>query len=159
MAKTQIEGDAEVVRLLRESARLHLTAIETYAGQAVHFGRWGYPKLAERMEAEAADERKHLGGLLALLERYDEAPDYQHDAPDWPRHDFTGILAANLAMEIAAAEAEELGVQAACEAMDEDVARVFRENLKASRQSIDEITATLRVVESVSVQNYLANQT
>ena len=159
MAKTQIEGNVDVVRCLRESASLHLTAIETYTGQAAHLERWGYPKLAEKMEAEAADERGHLNGLLALLERYDEPPDWSHDVPDWPRHDFVGLLTANLAMERAAADVEEQGVRAACEALDEDVARVFRENLRASRQSIDEITATLLVIDDVSVQNYLANQT
>lgn len=149
---------AGVVASLQVSVRLHLTAIENYATQAAHFGRWGYSKLAAKYAEDAEEERGHLKSLLERLEYYDVQPEYEHDQPSWPRHDFEGIVAANYELESATAAAERAGVLASRAVGDEVSALVFAANLAGSESSIAAIEATQKVLEQIGLDNYLANQ-
>ena len=147
-----------VIDALQASVRLHMTAIETYQSQAEHFDRWGYGKLAAAYRADVEEERGHLHKVQARLEFYDVQPTYDHDQPEWPRHDFEGILAANLALESTAAEVERANVLACRAVGDELSAEIFSELLEGSEASVAEIEATQRVIEQIGLDNYLANQ-
>lgn len=149
---------ASVEAALQLSVSLHLTAIEQYAAQAEHFGRWGYAKLAEAARAEAEDEREHLRKAMARLEFYDIQPTCDHDKPEWPRHDYEGILAANYALELKAMEAERGNVMVARHAGDELSASIFAELLAGSEASVKEIEATMRVIDQIGIDNFLANK-
>jgi len=147
-----------VIDALQSSVRLHLLAIENYQSQAEHFDRWGYGKLAAGYRADVEEERGHLHEVQARLEFYDVQPTYDHDQPDWPRHDFDGVLAANLSLEMAAAEVERANVLTCRAAGDELSAKIFAKLLKGSEASVAEIEATQRVIEQIGIDNYLANQ-
>lgn len=147
-----------VISALQASVRLHLTAIENYQAQAEHFDRWGYRKLAEKYRGDAAEEREHLAKVMARLEYYDEQPVYDHDEPSWPRHDYEGIVAANLELETAAAKVERANVLACRTVGDELSAIIFADLLEGSEGSIAEIEAVQKVLEQIGVDNYLANQ-
>lgn len=135
-----------------------MTAIENYQTQAEHFGRWGYSKLAEKYRGDVEEERQHLGKVLSRLEYYDEQPVYDHDEPSWPRHDFEGIVAANLELETAASKVERQNVLTCRAAGDELSAVIFAELLEGSEGSIAEIEAIQKVLEQIGVDNFLANQ-
>jgi bacterioferritin (cytochrome b1) len=147
-----------VIDALQASVRLHLLAIENYQSQAEHLDRWGYGKLAAGCRADAEEERGHLHEVQSRLEYYDVQPTYDHDQPDWPRHDYEGILAANLSLETAAAEAERGGVLACRAAGDELSAVVIGKLLEGSEEAIAKIEAVQRVIEQIGLDNYLANQ-
>lgn len=147
-----------VIDALQASVRLHMTAIEHYQSQAEHFDRWGYGKLATAARGDVEEERGHLHEVQARLEYYDEQPAYDHDQPDWPRHDFEGILAANLAIETAAADVERANVTACRAVGDEISARIFAELLEGSEEAVAAIEAKQRVIEQIGLDNYLANQ-
>jgi bacterioferritin len=152
-----VKADKKVIEALQGSVGLHLLAIETYTGQKEHFERLGYSKLAERAAADVAEEQGHLSRLLARLEFYDTAPEYDHDAPEWPRDDYPGILEANLGLESTAAEFEREAVTTSREAGDELTAKLFAKNLRGSEDSVREITAIQKIIKDISLQNYLAN--
>lgn len=147
-----------VIDALQASVGLHLTAIEHYQSLAEHFDRWGYGKLAVAYREDAEEERGHLREVLARLEYYDTQATHEHEPPDWPRHDYEGILAANLALETAAAEVERANVLACRAVGDEISALVFASLLEGSDSSIAKIEATQKVIEQIGVDNYLANQ-
>ena len=147
-----------VIDALQASVRLHMTAVETYQSQAEHFERWGYGKLAAAALGEAEEERRHLHEVQSRLEYYDVQPAYDHDQPDWPRHDFEGILAANLSLETAAAEAERANVTACRAVGDEISAVIFTQLLEGSEEAMAANEAKQRVIEQIGVDNYLANQ-
>ena len=147
-----------VIDALQASVRLHMTAIEHYQSQAEHFDHWGYGKLADASRGEAEEERRHLHKVQARLEYYDVQPAFDHDQPDWPRHDFEGILAANLSLETAAAEVERANV-AACRAVGDEISAViFAQLLEGSEGAMAETEAKQRVIEQIGVDNFLANQ-
>lgn len=147
-----------VVNALQASLRLHLTAVENYQAQAEHFDRWGYSKLADKYRGDVAEEREHLASVMQRLEYYDEQPVYDHDEPSWPRHDYEGIVAANLELETAAAKVERANVLACRAVGDEVSARIFADLLEGSEGSIAEIEAIQKVLEQIGVDNFLANQ-
>ena len=147
-----------VINALQASVRLHLTAIENYQAQAEHFDRWGYKKLGEKYREDVEEERGHLAKVMARLEYYDEQPVYDHDEPSWPRHDYEGIIAANLELESAAAKVERANILACRAVGDELSAKIFAKLLKGSEGSIAEIEAIQKVLEQLGVDNYLANQ-
>lgn len=147
-----------VIDALQASVRLHLTAIENYQAQAEHFGRWGYSKLAEKYRGDVEEERQHLGKVLSRLEYYDVQPSYDHDEPNWPRHDFEGILSANLELETMAAKVERQNVLVSRAAGDELSAVIFTSLLEGSEGSIAEIEAIQKVLDQIGTDNYLANQ-
>lgn len=147
-----------VIAALQTSASLHLTAIEHYQALAAHFERWGYAKLGAKCREDAEEERGHLAKVLARLEYYDVQPTYAHETPEWPRHDYEGILAANLALETAAAEAERANILASRAVGDELSASVFIDLLIGSEESIKEIEAIQKVLEQIGTDNFLANQ-
>lgn len=147
-----------VINALQASVRLHMTAIESYQAQAEHFARWGYAKLGEKYRGEAEEERGHLKKCLERLEYYDEQPAYDHDEPNWPRHDYEGILAANLELEMTAMKVERANVLVCRAAGDELSAELFADLLEGSEGSVAEIEAIQKVLEQIGTDNYLANQ-
>lgn len=147
-----------VIDALQASVRLHLTAIEHYQTLSGHLGRWGYAKLASKYAEDAAEERDHLKAVMGRLEYYDVQPTYEHDAPSWPRHDFEGILAANLALESAAAETERANVLTARSVGDERSAIIFAGLLEGSEGAISDIEAAQKVIEQIGLDNYLSVQ-
>ena len=153
-----ISSVGNVVDALQLSRSLHLTAIEQYQAQAEHFRRWGYSKLAKEFDADVEEERGHLKKVTARLEYYDVEPGYEHASPEWPRHDFEGILDANYALEYGAMNVERANVIVARNAGDEITAKIFAKLLKGSEASVSEIEATKLVIEQLGLENYLANK-
>ncbi len=143
---------------LQVSARLHWLAIAQYTSQAEHFDRWGYSKLAAAAREEAEDERGHLRAVMSRLEFYDIQPTTEHDQPNWPRHDFEGILASNYALEAAAMVTERGNVLVARAAGDELSAAVFAQLLAGSEESVARIEADRRLIEQIGLDNFLANK-
>lgn len=147
----------DVLSALQRSLSLHLTAIEAYQTISSHVRRWGYDKLGNRFASDAEGERIHLRAVLARLEFYGQGGELAHAAPAWPRHNVLGILAFSLDLENGAAAAERNGILISRAAGDEGSALVFAELLKDSEQSVEEITADLRVIADVGIDNWLAN--
>lgn len=147
-----------IVDALQKSVAAHLTAIENYSGQAAHFARQGYSKLAKSAEDDATEEREHLAKLFSRLETFDTQPAWTHANPSFPAGDFAGILAANLSLETAAAVVERAGILTARASGDEITAKIFAENLGGSEDSIREIEARQIVIADIGMENYLANQ-
>lgn len=153
-----IASAGDVIAALQLSRRLHLTAIEQYQDQAVHFLRWGYSKLAAETEADVEEERGHLKVITARLEFYDVEPECREEEPEWPRHDYEGILDANYALEYGAMNAERSNVIVARNAGDEVTAKIFAKLLKGSEASVSEIEATKKQIEQIGLDNYLAKK-
>lgn len=149
---------ASVEAALQLAASLHWLAIEQYTLQAVHFARWGYSKLAAEAAADAQEEREHLAKVAERLEFYDVQATCDHEKPSWPRHDYEGILSANLALETKVMEAERGCILVARAAGDELSALVLTELLAGSEEAVKKIEAARRLIEQIGLDNYLADK-
>ena len=153
-----IASVGDVIAALQLSRSLHLTAIEQYQDQAVHFLRWGYSKLAAEAEADVEEERGHLKAITARLEFYDVEPECGHEEAEWPRHDYEGILDANYALESGAMNVERSNVIVARHAGDELTAGIFASILAGSEASVSANEAAKKQIEQIGLDNYLANK-
>lgn len=148
----------EIIAKLRESALLHIQAIEVYSEQAVHLREWGYAKLAAKCEEDAKEEREHLDRIVARLEFLDEPVGQSAVTLAWPRHSITGLITSNLTLERSSAESEREGITVSVEGKDEGTAEVFRENLKGSEQGVQFWKAQAKILNTIGEANYLAAQ-
>ena len=153
-----ITSDTSVIAALQKSVAMHLTAIEHYSTLAEHLDRWGYSQLGETYRADAEEERGHFKKCVERLEFYDVAPVLTHPAPSWPRHDFAGILDANMQLEQKTAIAERANILASRAVGDELSALVFAELLEGSEESIKDIQAVQSVIKQIGLDNYLADK-
>lgn len=147
-----------IIEALQAALRAHWTAIEAYTTQATHFARWGYGRLATAAAEDAAEERTHCNRLLERLETFAVPPAYDHAAPVWPAGDIPGILAANLALETAAAAVERAGIETAREFGDEITAKLLGKNLAGSEESIRTLEAQQFLITQTGLQNWLTTQ-
>jgi bacterioferritin len=147
-----------VVEALQRSLSLHLSQAEAYEGQASHFQRWGYSRLAGTWAAYAAEERGHATKVIDRLEFFDAKPILDHEVTEWTRHDFAAILDSNYLGDIEAAEAERSGFVLCTQIGDSDSAAVFAELLHGSEKGMAEIEATRMVISEIGLDNYLANK-
>jgi len=147
-----------VIDALQMSVVAHLTAIETYTGQAAHFSRLGYGKLASRAKDDAEEERGHLAKLLGRIESLDTAPAWTHATPSWTQGSLLDILSANLSIEQMAAGIERDGILTARLAGDEVTAKILAGNLEGSESSITEIEAMQRQIAEMTLPNFLSTQ-
>ena len=151
--------DQSIIEALQTSLKLHWTAIATYSAQAAHFGRWGYSKLSSAAMDDVKEEQEHAARLMNRLEVFDVVSQNELANPvDFPRHDYAGILAANLLLESASATAERAAILTARQFGDEITAGVFAENLDGSEDSIIQIEAEQKVISQIGIDNYLANK-
>ena len=129
-----------------------------YSTLAEHLDRWGYSQLGEKYRADAEEERGHFKKCVERLEFYDVAPVLTHPAPSWPRHDFAGILVANMQLEQKTAIAERANILASRAVGDELSALVFAELLEGSEESIKDIQAVQSMIKQIGMDNYLADK-
>lgn len=147
-----------IVDALQAALKNHWTQILAYEAQAEHFLRWGYKKLAETFKAYSVEEHEHLRLTMARLEFYDVQPSYDFPIPEWPRHDFEGILQSNYDVALAASGDERSGYKLAVEIGDSTSADVFAVLLKGSEDAMAEIEAVRLVIDQIGIDNYLADQ-
>lgn len=153
-----MNATAPVTAALQLCLSLHWLALELYRAQAAHFARAGYAKLASAAVADVAEEGEHADRLLRRLEELDTPADYAHPPAQWPRlPDYPGLLAANLALEQAALQAERDAILTARAAGDERTAALLAENLEGSEASVVAIEAQQRVIAGVGLDQYLAS--
>jgi len=144
-----------VLEALQASCRLHLTAVEHYAGIAAHLRALGY-SLGVFYRDQSDKEASHLRLLMDRLEYLGVAPSLDHKLPTWPRHDYAGILTANLLLETAAAALEGLNISVCRDAGDEQSALVFVELLAGSEASVIQTEAIQTLVDEIGLEEYLA---
>ena len=148
-----------IIEALQAAVQKHWLAIANYAGQAIHLQRYGFSALANKAKEDAEEERAHLNRLLNRLEVFDTTPVTDHPAAAWPRCDVPGILRSNLQLEQETCAIERAAILTARESGDEITADLFRQNLAGSETAIAELEAELLLIDSLGLENYLANQT
>lgn len=111
------------------------------------------------MKSDVEEEVGHLDKLVERLEQFDCVCAMEHDLPEFPRMpDIKGILEANLKLEKAACDCERDCILDARAAGDELTAKLVAENLEGSEDAITEIEADLRQLETIGVDNWLADK-
>lgn len=147
--------DPAVIEALATSLGLHWQAIEFYSAYAAWIGPH-YPKLAQRIAADADEERHHAKAIMDRLRFFGRPAVFDHATRPIPTEGYEAFLPDALELETAAAEAERAAVVLCRGVGDERSAMVFASLLEGSEQSILEIEAAQRSIEEIGLDNYLA---
>lgn len=148
-----------VIDLLKKSLNIHWQQATALTGQAVHFDRWGYKKLASMLKADAEEEHEHAAINLKRLEFFDQ--DYQPlvvAPPQWKRHDIAAMIEYNLNSVREASAVERATILAARAIGDEITANMMIPLLQGSEDGIELYESYLRMISEMGLENFLTLQ-
>ncbi|HMX34516.1 MAG TPA: bacterioferritin, partial [Leptospiraceae bacterium] len=118
----------------------------------------GYTKLAKYMQHESIDEMKHADAVIERILFLDGTPDVQRYMKIMVGSNIEEILKHDLALEYAAVERLNRGIEIATRLKDNGSRELMEKILVAEEEHIDWIEAQQSIIAEIGVANYLAQQ-
>ncbi|HMW05343.1 MAG TPA: bacterioferritin, partial [Leptospiraceae bacterium] len=117
-----------------------------------------YTKLAKYMQHESIDEMKHADAVIERILFLDGTPDVQRYMKIMVGSNIEEILKHDLALEYAAVERLNRGIEIATRLKDNGSRELMEKILVAEEEHIDWIEAQQSIIAEIGVANYLAQQ-
>ncbi|MBS3929213.1 MAG: bacterioferritin [Sphingomonadales bacterium] len=153
-----MKGDAKVIKLLNESLKNELTAINQYFLHYRMLKNWGVDRLAAYEYGESIDEMKHADKLADRIFFLEGLPNFQDLGRLRIGESVEEILKADLALEMEALS-QLKGAIAYCEEAGDYVSRdLFAEILKNEEEHVDTIERQFDMIARMGLQNYIQMQ-
>lgn len=153
-----MKGDAKVIKLLNESLKNELTAINQYFLHYRMLKNWGVDRLAAYEYSESIDEMKHADKLADRIFFLEGLPNFQDLGRLRIGESVEEILKADLALEMEALS-QLKGAIAYCEEVGDYVSRdLFAEILKNEEEHVDTIERQFDLIARMGLQNYIQMQ-
>jgi len=153
-----MKGDAKVIKLLNESLKNELTAINQYFLHYRMLKNWGVDRLAAYEYGESIDEMKHADKLADRIFFLEGLPNFQDLGRLRIGESVEEILKADLALEMEALS-QLKGAIAYCEEVGDYVSRdLFAEILKNEEEHVDTIERQFDLIARMGLQNYIQMQ-
>ncbi len=153
-----MKGKPEVIEVLAKMLKEELGAISQYFIHAEMCETWGYKKLSDHTKKESINEMKHAEKLIERILFLEGTPNLN----DMPKlvvgKDVKSQFQNDLALEKNAV-AEYNAVIATCrKAGDNASADLLQVILADEEEHVDFLEEQLGLIESIGIQNYLAQQ-
>ncbi|TGL04334.1 bacterioferritin [Leptospira bouyouniensis] len=153
-----MKGNKEVIDILAEVLSAELTAINQYFIHAKLCKNWGYLELADYLRKESIEEMKHADEIMERILYFDGIPDLQkymkinvgQSVPEMFKHD--------LQLEYNAVERLNRGIDICVSAKDNGTRELLEKILVSEEEHIDWIETQNSLIESIGLQNYLAQK-
>ncbi|MCA9068193.1 MAG: bacterioferritin [Planctomycetaceae bacterium] len=153
-----MQGDQDVIDALNAGLTIELTAINQYFIQAKMCANWGYPRLAKHFYEESIEEMKHAEYLIDRILFLDGVPEIA-------RYDVIRVgqtlkeqLDNSLQLELGGAKTYNEGIKLAADRKDNGSREVMERILKETEESVDWLEAQMHLIETTSIELYLATQ-
>ncbi|MGA3327284.1 MAG: bacterioferritin [Terriglobia bacterium] len=153
-----MKGKPEVIEVLAKMLKEELGAISQYFIHAEMCETWGYKKLSDHTKKESINEMKHAEKLIERILFLEGTPNLN----DMPKlvvgKDVKSQFQNDLALEKNAV-AEYNAVIATCrKAGDNASADLLQAILADEEEHVDFLEEQLGLIDSIGIQNYLAQQ-
>ena len=153
-----MKGDAKVIEHLNKSLLNELTAINQYFLHSRMYRNWGYAELAEHEYKESIDEMKHADRLIERILFLEGLPNLQKLGKLMIGEKPSEAIACDLKLEKMAVPDLKAAI-AYCESSGDFVSRkLFVDILESEEEHIDWLEAQLHLIDTIGVENYLAQQ-
>jgi bacterioferritin len=153
-----MKGDAQVIQLLNDVLCAELTAINQYFIHAMMCANWRLQRLAKHMRAESMGEMKHAEEVIDRILYLDGVPNMQKYMRINVGQTVPEMHQFDLDLEKDAVSRLNPGVEL-CRAQGDNGSRLLVERiLKDEEDHIDWLEAQLTQIQTMGVQNYLAQQ-
>ncbi|MEC7583201.1 MAG: bacterioferritin [Planctomycetota bacterium] len=153
-----MRGSAEVITLLNEVLTSELTAINQYYVHYKMCENWGYGKLAGKLREESIEEMKHADKLIARILFLEGIPNMQRLNPIKVGENVPEQMELDLALEVAAVERLNAGIQLCEEKNDAGTREMLEHMLEDEEQAVDWHEAQLHLIGEIGKERYLAEQ-
>jgi bacterioferritin len=153
-----MKGDQDVIDALNAGLTIELTAINQYFIQAKMCSNWGYRYLAKHFYEESIEEMKHAEYLIDRILFLDGVPEIA-------RYDVIRVgqsvpeqLDNSLKLELHGVATYNEGIKLAADRKDNGSREVMERILKETEESVDWLEAQRHLMDTTSVELYLATQ-
>ena len=153
-----MKGDSKVIEILNQVLTNELTGINQYFIHSKMNQNWGFLALAAHMRAESIDEMKHADQVIDRILYLDGVPNLQRLGKLNVGENVPEQFKADMALEENAIACLKKAVTICTEAGDHGSRELVADILVSEEEHHDWIEAQLGLIESVGLQNYLAQQ-
>jgi bacterioferritin len=153
-----MKGNKEVLEVLGEVLCAELTAINQYFIHAKMCKDWGYKELADYMRHESIDEMKHADDVIDRILYLEGVPDMQKYMKINVGKDFNEMLTHDLALEYAAVERLNKGIDICVAAKDNGSRELLEKILVDEEEHIDWIETQQSIIKDIGLPQYLAEK-
>jgi bacterioferritin len=153
-----MKGKPEVIEVLAKMLKEELGAISQYFIHAEMCENWGFDKLGDHTKKESINEMKHAEKLIERILFLEGTPNLN----DMPKlvvgKDVKSQFQNDLALEKNAVTEYNAGIAACRKAGDHASADLLQVILADEEGHVDYLEEQLSLIDSVGIQNYLAQQ-
>ena len=153
-----MQGDAEIIEVLNEILTAELTAINQYFIHAKMREDWGFVKIAEKARDESIDEMKDAEKVIDRILYLDGVPNLQRYDPVLVGETVTEQYRLELETETRAIERYNRAIALAVAKGDNGTRELCEARLVDEESHADWLESQLNVIETIGVENYLAQQ-
>jgi bacterioferritin len=153
-----MKGDPQVIEALNRALTVELTAINQYFCQAKMCKNWGYARLAAKHYEESIGEMKHAEKLIDRIL-------FLEGVPEIARYDVIRVgtdvkeqFENDLQLEMSGVKHYNAAVDLCLRQKDGGTRELLEGILTESEEHVDWLETQLGLIESVGIQNYLAEQ-
>ena len=153
-----MQGDTEVIEALNEILTAELTAINQYFIHAKMRSNWGFLRLAAVARKESIEEMEDAEKIIDRILYLEGVPNLQRYNPVLVGETIPEQLELELKTETEAIERYNRAVALAVAKGDNGTRELLEGRLVDEESHADWLESQLHVIETVGVQNYLAQQ-
>ncbi len=154
-----MKGNAKIIAALNARLAEELGATVQYMLHAEMCADWGYGKLHEILEKRGITEMRHWEKLVERILFLEGTPIVTKLGPVQIGADVSGIHRSDLQAEHGAVKAYNETIQLAAELGDHATKGLLEGILKDEEDHVDWIETQLSLIEQLSLENYLIEQT
>jgi len=153
-----MQGDAEIIEALNEILTAELTAINQYFIHAKMRENWGFPRLAAVARKESIEEMEDADKIIERILYLDGVPNLQRYNPVMVGENVPEQLRLELDTEKAAIDRYNRAVALCVANGDNGTRELLADRLVDEEAHADWIESQLHVIDTIGVENYLAQQ-
>ena len=153
-----MKGEAEVIQVLNDVLSAELTAINQYFVHAMMCDNWGLKRLAKHMREESIGEMKHAEDVIDRILYLDGVPNMQKYMKINVGQTVPEMHQFDLDLERDAVGRLNQGIELCRGKADNGSRQILEKILSDEEQHIDWLEAQLTQIQTMGLQNYLAQQ-
>ncbi len=150
--------DPQLVDVLNDVLSAELTAINQYFVHAKMCGNWGFSRLHKFIRHESIDEMKHAEAIIERILFLDGVPNLQRLYKLNVGETVDEQFQSDLALEYAAVERLNKGIQLATTAGDNATRALLEKILVSEEEHIDWLETQIETIRQIGLPNYLSQQ-
>ena len=153
-----MKGNDKIIQAPNKVLSIELTAINQYFVQAKMCLNWGYGKLGKKLYDESIGEMKHADQLIDRIIFLEGIPKATGPSSLKIGSDVPEMLKNDLTLETTGVRAYNEAIDFCVQEKDAGSREIMEHVLLDSEEHVDWLEAQINVINTVGVQNYLAEQ-